>query len=263
MTPDPTVVPPTEKVCRYGNHVIDETDRRGFTTFYSVDEEGNPTKPDEYACHDHDKDHRVKQYLDTGVLTTALMTEAYMDQHDRMRALGVTEENYKPRVRFWFDRFVEECDRVHAAAKLWEREVWFGGKSPDKDDTLTEPYPGLGPPDRAYRKGAKPPEGSLQAFVHAAKFKGYRADVPTGDSGGPLTYLSYTMCGRSIFQVDDDVNGTSVGVILDEDSPQPRGGIKSVTGTADQAVALLLRAILDWKAGRVKFEHKDGVGFGF
>lgn len=261
MTPTPAS---TEKTCRYGNHVIDESDRGGFTTFYSTDKEGNPTKPEEYACRKHDKEQRVKEFKDTGVLTTGLMTEAYLDQDDRRRALGQPIGDYCVNTKLWFDDFVAKCDAVNAVAKRWEREVWFGGQFPDLDDKVTKSDDGLLPRYREYRnKKTGMPEGSLQAFVQAAEWKGYRADVGAGDSGGPVTYLSYTMCGRSIFQVDDDVNNVSVGIILDEDSPSPRGGIKSIHATAEQAVALLQRAVLDWKAGRINFEHKDGVGFGF
>lgn len=260
----PTVAPSTEKICRYGNHVINESDRGGFTTFYHTDADGNPDKPDEYACAKHDKEQRVKEFKATKVLTTRLMTEAYLDQNDRMRALGLTDGNYHPTTKLWFDDFVAECDAVGVAAKRWEREVWFGGQFPDLDDEVTKSDDGLLPRYRTYRnKKTGLPKGSLQAFVIPAQYKGYRADVGAGDSGGPRTYLSYTMCGRSIFQIDDDVNDVSVGIILDEDSPSARGGIKSIHATGKQAIALIQRAVSDWQAGLIKWEHKDGVGFGF
>lgn len=245
------------KTCRHGGHPIDET--RGYVEFVSTDAEGNETGPREYACDRHDKERRVDEFKKTRVLTTRLITEAVFAQSDRRRAMGVSEDEYRPTVKLWFDEFLDDLARVTAAAKVWEREVWFGGEEPHKDDKLTGPYGGLPSwyEERQYLPGVKPPAGSLQAFVDAAKWKGYRADVDG------LTYLSYTMCARSIFQVDDDANETSVGIILDEDSPCPRGGIKSITATADQAVALIERAVADWKAGRVNLTHKDGVGFGF
>lgn len=162
----PTVAPPTEKTCRYGNHVIDESDRGGFTTFFHTDEEGNPDKPDEYACAKHDKEQRVKEFKATKVLTTHLMTEAYLDQNDRMRALGLSDGNYHPTTKLWFDDFVAECDAVSAAAKRWEREVWFGGQFPRPGRRGHQvgrwaPAPLPGVPEQEVLPGGQPP--SLRA----------------------------------------------------------------------------------------------------
>lgn len=258
-----TATETTPKLCRYGNHPIDEQKR--FTTFFSVGEDGKETEPQMYACEVHHLMHRIQEFKDTRVLTTGLMTEAFLAMADRKHALGLhSGDPYREDPpKMWFDEFVDATDTVDAAVKRWEREVWFGSQHPDKDNKITQDDGDL-PRYRTYKnKKTGPPKGSLQAFVIPAQYKGYRADVPAGDSGGPLTYLSYSMCGRSIFQIDDDVNNVSVGIILDEDSPSPRGGIKMVAGRMGQIIDLIERSILDWKAGRIKWEHKDSVGFGF
>lgn len=256
----------TPKICRYGNHPIDEQER--FTTFFSVGEKGEPTKPEEYACEGHYLQHRIQEFKDTRVLTTSLMTEAYLAMADRKHALGLhSNDPYRVDTpKLWFDEFTDAADTVDVAVKRWERQVWFGGQHPDKDNKVTKGTKGSEGLSgyREYRnKKTGAPKGSLQAFVIPAQYKGYRADVPAGDNGGPLTYLSYTMCGRSIFQIDDDVNNVSVGIIVSEDEPSPRGGIKMVSGRMGQIIDLIERSILDWKAGRIVWEHKEGVGFGF
>jgi hypothetical protein len=193
-------------------------------------------------------------YLKDRVLTTRLMMTASLERDRRRRALGLQwDEPYTPSTKLWFDHFMADYDRVDEAFKLWEREVWFGGKEPHKDDTVSRPYPDM-PEFRQYidkRKGA--PAGSLQAFVILAQYHGYRADVDG------VAYLSYSIAGRSVFQID--AGDVSVGYCLDEDSPTPRGGIQSLSCTADRAVTLITRAITDWKDGKVTFAHSKNVGF--
>ena len=99
------------------------------------------------------------------------------------------------------------------------------------------------------------PPGSLQAFVIAAPLKGYSAKVDD------RTYLSYSMAGRSIFQVDAD-DGQFVSIILDETSPTARGGVRTLRARSETAAGLLTLAAEDWKAGRIEFKPSDGVGFG-
>lgn len=251
------------KVCRHGGHVIDE--QRGWVTHVQTDDKGERTRPDEYSCTFHDDLKRVEEYERTRVLRTGLITLAVLEQDRRRRALGLRYDDvYAPTIKLWFDHFMADLERVNVAAKVWEREVWFGGETPDSDPKRVEPYSENMPDTLAYKRDAKGkiklkhvPKRSLQAFVLPAQYKGYRCDVDG------LTYLSYTMCGRSIFQIDDDANGTSVGIILDEDSPTARGGIKSIDATADQAVDLIERAVANWKAGRIVLVHQNGVGFGF
>ena len=245
-----------DKICRYGDHPIAEDDR--YYTFFTVvgAKVGEKAEPESYACEKHETEHRVDEFMKTRVLTTGLIMSAALSHDRRRRDLGIKlDEPFNPTKKLWFDEFMADHDRVGVALKLWEREVWFGGKEPHLDNTMTRPYKNM-PEFREYIDKTKLPEGSLQAFVGPAKYKGYRADVDG------KTYLSYTMCGRSIFQIET-ANGTMVGIILDENSPTPRGGIKGIHATADQAIALIAQAIVDWKEGKINLVHSDGVGLGF
>ena len=243
------------KVCRYGGHDIDENDR--FYTFYTVVDgrAEEDSTPNTYACEKHETEHKVEEFLKDRVLRTSLMVTASLARDRRRRDLGLRwDEPYTPSIKLWFDHFMDDYDRVDEAFKLWEREVWFGGQTPHLDDAVTKPYADM-PEFRQYidkKKGA--PAGSLQAFVIPAKWHGYRADMWDG-----VTYLSYTIAGRSIFQID--APDVSLGYCLDETSPTPRGGIQSLSCTADRAVTLITRAIADWKDGKVTFAHSDAVGF--
>lgn len=196
-------------------------------------------------------------FLKDRILTTRLMLTASLDRDRRRRALGLRlDDNYAPSTKMWFDHFMADYDRVDEAFKLWEREVWFGGQTPHLDDAVTKPYPDM-PEFRQYidkRTGA--PKGSLQAFVIPAEWHGYEAVMEDWDG---VTYLSYTIAGRSIFQIN--AADARVGYCLDESSPTPRGGIQSLYCTADRAVALITRAITDWKYGKVTFVHSKDVGF--
>lgn len=240
------------KLCKTGGHLIPERDM--WHGSFRVDDDGNQVGETTYQCHKHWLRERSAEFVKSRVLHTRLINDATLEQYDRKRLYGLRHDQpYSPGTPLaWFDTFCDDLAAVHAEAKLWERAVWFGGTEPDRDDTLTEDDQyGF----RNYKEGVKPKAG-LQAFVDAAEYKGYKAKV------GDVEYLSYTMCGRSIFQIDapDDV---SVGIILDEDSPSARGGIKSISATRDQAIALIRQAISDWQAGKIKLEHGEGVGFGF
>lgn len=246
------------KLCRHGGHNIDEA--AGYVAFYPADST-DTVEPDEYACREHDEERRVAEYTKTQVLRTSLISRAVLDQDDRRRALGLPRMEYNPAIKLWFDDFCDDLECVNDAAKVWEREVWFGGEHPERDPRRVEPYSENQPETLAYRrnKHGSPraellPVGSLQAFVVPAEYKGYKAEVED------RTYLSYTMCGRSIFQIDR-ADGTFVSIILDEDSPEARGGVRSIDATAEQAIVLIKQAIADWKGGRIHLVHSDGVGF--
>lgn len=243
-TPEPV------KVCRYKGHAIDENDR--CYTFYTVKDDESVL--DSYACEKHEMEQRVEDFMKDRVLRTGLIVTASLERDRRRRALGLRwDEPYTPSTKLWFDYFMDDYDRVDEAFKQWEREVWFGGKEPHKDDAVTRPYLDM-PEFRQYiNKRTGPPAGSLQAFVIPAQYHGYRADVDG------VTYLSYSIAGRSIFQID--AGGDSVGYCLDEDSPTPRGGIQSLSCTADRAVTLITKAIADWKEGKVTLKHSKSVGF--
>lgn len=246
--------------CRTTGHLIHPDDR--YVTFSRTDAEGNIVGAEEYACEPCYYHQKKEEFLSTGVLTTRLLCKATLDAMDRKRSLGLlSRDNYPPGTPLqWFDEFCADLARVEGEVAIWQRQVWFGGKHPELDSTVTEPYSKNMPDEVAYKrkrgeiiKGCIP-EGSLQAFVCGAKWQGYSAKVDG------VTYLSYTICGRSLFQVDAE-DGASVGIILDETSPKARGGIQSIDATADRAIALLQQAVADWQAGRIQLTHDDNVGF--
>lgn len=238
----------TPKVCQHGNHPI----RNGrWVKHFRVDAASVDTEVT-YSCEEHDDERRIKEYRETGILTTRLSMVAALEAYrwGKRSAVGDTS---------WFEYFQAEMGRVTEAFKVWEREVWFGGETPELDPDRVRPYSERLTDILAYKCDATgrklATKGSLQAFVLDAKWKGYRANVAN------TVYLSYTMCGRSIFQIDDS-NGAMVTLILDEDSPTARGGIQGIQCTADKGVTLINKAVEDWKAGRITLVQNEGVGFG-
>ena len=139
---------------------------------------------------------------------------------------------------------------VEAALKAWERAVWFGDAEPNKDNKVTRPAKYI-PESREYKSDSYTlcPEGSLQRFVRRANYKGYRCDVEG------ISYLSYTMCGRSLFQIERGED--RVTVISDETSPDPRSGLQGIHAKASVAKELLERAVADWREGKIKLVRND------
>jgi hypothetical protein len=235
-----------QKTCKFGGEPLPDDNH---VTYYVVDKKTGETTSETYGCREHDLEQRVKEYLDTGNIVTSLWTEA---------AILVERAKYdKAEAPLWAQTLVLAMEPVTVMGKEWERVVWFGGGKPHEDDSMSMPYPGLGLPDKAYREGIQGIEGSLQAFVRPAEWKGYSAEVDG------LEYLSYTMCGRSVFQINDKETGSYVSMIMDEDSPSPRGGIRSINATPAEAIALFTKAIQHWQAGMINLVHGEGVGFGF
>lgn len=183
----------------------------------------------------------IELFQRTGRLQTSLVVEAAV----------LARSSKSCRADEWFNQFYQDFTRVSEVAKIWERRVWLGGHEPHKDDTLTQIIPDM--ECRKYRPTASPPPRSLQAFVWSSKGRPHRADV----SG--LRYLLYTLCGRTVFQIDDPGNSISVGIILAETSPRPQGGIQSISATADQAIGLIHCSIAEWEAGLIQFVQDEKV----
>jgi len=241
------------KMCKYGNHPIQEADR-GFITFYA--RKGGELVEDSYACRKCDQNYRLGLYVTNG----NIKTNTWMDcSLLHLRWEHGDEAKPDPAVL----RLVGEMEPVMALAREWEKKVWFGGKEPHLDDTTTEPYDGLEDmgfrqykeDDKGRRLPGMLPEGSLQAFVLPAEWKGYDAAVEG------LNYTSYTMCGRSIFQIEDAKTHDMVSIILDDASPKPRGGIRSIDSTSAKALEMIQRATEDWEAGKISLVHNEDVGF--
>lgn len=231
------------KVCRFGG---EELVGEGHITYYRRLDD---TTEEEFACRQHDLEHRARNYEESGVITTSLLMQAMLIHSDKVR--GKEPSDWAP----WVDRMMREIEPVWRVGKEWERAVWFGGHEPDKDDAVTEPAPYDGRQYREVRGRLKLPKGSLQAFVIPAEFKGYSAMVDG------LKYISYTIAGRSVFQVEDGA-GAVVSMIMDETSCHPRGGLQAIGARSEQAVEMFQRAIADWQSGRITLSANDGVGIG-
>lgn len=234
-----------KKICKHGGEPLSDDNH---ITYYAVDKEGSTSET--YACREHDLEKRVQEYAETGNTITSLWTEAAL-------LSARAEYKYGAVVPAWATTMVGDMEHVSALGKERERAVWFGGGEPHEDDTMSEPYPGLGLPHKRYQKGIQGIQGSLQAFIRPAKWKGYQAEVDGVD------YLSYSMCGRSVFQINDKETGSYVSMIMDENSPRPLGGVRSINATPTEAIALFKRAIADWQAGKINLVHSEDVGFGF
>lgn len=313
---------PEPRVCRFGDHLIDEIGDRGIVTFTTVEIESG-VRSETYACFACDRDDRIAEYGKTGIIRSKVWMDASMRRYEReyirehlkstdsreiRTCLGYAErlgarlakeqaaygqpldaataeqlrrvtepldaqsaDAYLAAIeavfcgdaRYWFDRLTAEMDPAEKIAKVWEREVWFGGEDRSQDDRFTEPYSANMPEHRAYLRktdgyGARADvlaPGSLQALVVPAKSRGFAAEV------GGVKYMSYSLAGRHLFQIEDATS--LVGFISDETSPEASGGIQGVVGRGEALVALFQRAIDDWKAGKVDLKPSDGVGLGF
>jgi len=244
------------KVCRHCGCEIQDND--GYIEYFRQ-KEGQEEPEVTHGCRDCDKAIRIKDYEETGIIRDRIWMDATLIHHDM-------ENGRKPAdAAPWVTKLVGEMEPIKAVGKEWERRVWFGGHEPWKDDTVTQPYDGLSgfmdlrqykEDDKGRRLPGVLPEGSLQALVVPARNSGFGAEVDG------VKYLSYTMCGRSIFQCEDTESGQFVSVILDEDSPSPRGGIRSICATPKMAFLLLGRAITDWEAGLIDLQPNQ-AGFGF
>jgi len=235
-----------------GNLIPDEAP---FITTVSI----NTSTGDRRETFTHDECdflRRKADYADTGVIRSKLWLDAALIHQGR------EFKNVKLRSAHrdgpWVDKVIGEMAPIEEIAKEWEQVVWFGGQTPWEDDTVTEPYPGL--PEhmgcRSYKDEQGPPPGSLQEFVVNATYKGYGAKVEG------IQYLSYSMCGRSIFQIaPEGQEDTYISIILDETSAVPRGGVNKLQATPSMALELVQTAIQHWEDGKIKLEHGEDIGF--
>lgn len=196
----------------------------------------------------------VTEYLETGVIVTHLWTAAILSWYDKSQ--GIEKPDWAP----WMGRLMTEMETVEAAGKAFQAAVWFGGQEPWNDPSLTEPFPGFQELQQykkdAYGKRIKHGiPGSLQAFVLAAEYHGYSSTV------GNHEYISYSMAGRSIFQVSKPSTGHYVSFIFDETSPNPRGGVRSIHAHPKEAVRMFTHAILNWQEGKIQLVQGESIGF--
>jgi hypothetical protein len=239
------------KRCTEGGHLIlpDE----GYAFSFTTDAEGNQVGETRYTCLSHKRAQTWDEYEKTGSLTMRTILDAQQAQFGRKRALGLDiEAPYREgTVLFLFDRVMLEKERVDEALKRWERAVWFDGTEPHKNPDVTDPDPDF-PDHPAFFRYKRDAKGRLRRDL----MTGLQKIVATGPGGrrsvmvGDMTYITFSSAGRSAFQAEAD-DGTYVQVILDEDSPSPRGGLNGIGCTADRAIELFDRAIADWKAGKI------------
>ena len=219
-------------ICSRTNHPISDN---AYVTLY---EEG---KPDRYECLAHAHERYLREYAQSKLLTTQLLQLASLEKYRPMPILN--------------QRALLEISQasvlIQAAIKTWEATVWFGGDQPWLDSKRVENNGHF----ISYKKvnGKIPtdalPPNSLQAFVIPAPWKGYQAQV------GTLLYRSYTICGRSLFQIEE--GDYFLSICCDETSPQPRSGLQGIQATLPDALRFLERAVADWKGGVIRLEHEE------
>ena len=226
--------------CKWCNKWIDSKSVK--ISYHTVNSE---TKQDltEYAHTKCDTLKMIETYERTKIITTRLYTAATLEQYDRGRktvqklatkinSFDIEYSAYDDNAPEWIDSVVSDMRVIEALEREWEMAVWFGGKLPTYYSLTKNPNP-----------------GSLQEFVQKAPYKGYSATV------GDNTYHSYTICGRSQFQIECKEH--YVNLILDETGTQLCGGIQGIYAPALVAYDLIEQATNDWKAGLIHLKKSD------
>lgn len=155
-------------------------------------------------------------------------------------------------VRPWLVAIAKEMKPTEAAAREWEREVWFGGHHPEQDDERTvEDKRGK----RVYRTNERDkiltttfPPGSLQRL-----YDGFGSAVKCVHDGVTYSLMS-TMC-RVVVQIETEK--TRVVIRLTEDYARPTACFYGGEGKVEDFEPLIRQAIEAWKAGALKFEPRD------
>lgn len=174
----------------------------------------------EAVCFGCDDAQRLREYLDTGVLTTKFMVRASIENVHREYGKGVSD----PVAAEALARAWASTEAVQRAAKELERTVWFGG---------------------------------LAEQVRAAELRGFRAAFEI--AGEKHDVLVWSCAGRVVFTIEPADEGSHVSVICAEKGDQSTMGIHGIRATEQQAVAMLSGACAAWSSG-MRFERDDKVG---
>lgn len=186
---------------------------------------------------------RAAIYTSEGNLTTGLYHHACTEE-----ALSQSR-NQPERLKPWLRALLASLRPAMAAVVEWEREVWFGGKYPDRDDAYTE-TDRFG--DRVYRttNDRVPlrmyPKSSLQRLFAKATHGSQKCVLDD------TTYRVHASCCRVLFQIEREK--TVVVIRLTEDQPRATACLYGVEGKAENIEPLLRKAIGDWKLGAMTFE---------
>lgn len=174
----------------------------------------------EAVCFDCNDAEKLREYLDTGVLTSSLMTRATIESVRREYGKGVAN----PTQRDLLARAWAATEAIQRAAKEFERVVWFGGFAEQE---------------------------------RAAKHRGWRAAFDL--AGEQHKVLVWSCAGRVVFTIEPDDESRQTSVICAEDENRSTMGIQGVCATEQQAIAMLHGATVAWARG-MRFERDDKVG---
>jgi hypothetical protein len=174
----------------------------------------------EAICFNCDDAQRLREYIETGILTTTFMIRASIENVRREYGERVLD----PVARDALARAWTSTEAVQRAAKEFERLVWFGG---------------------------------LQPQVRAAEHRGFRAGFEV--AGEKYDVLSWSCAGRVVFTIEPADESRHISVICAEDEDRSTMGIQGIYATEQQAIAMLSGACAAWGRG-MRFERDDKVG---
>jgi len=181
----------------------------------------------EVICFDCSNNEEFKEYIDTKVLTTHLVTNNWMklfyllETNREPKRVSISNQNELRDLRYRLDIQIAILD-IQKKIKEFETKIWFGG---------------------------------LQEIVRASTVKGVSAKTEKDEN---FCVLTYSMCGRTMFTIEDDLG--SITLITDETSKDPCMGLQGIRANVGYATYLLNFAIEKWENKTLKFKDDSKVG---
>jgi hypothetical protein len=177
-------------------------------------------------CFDCDRKEVMAEYIKTKRLSTKLI----MDNMSKLYDI-----NMKDDWRFKNTDFLKQlkhrvdiqlaADNIQEKIREFEKHVWFGG---------------------------------LQKIVRASKVKGVSAKTTDFHN---FCVLTYSMCGRTMFTIENDKN--SITTITSEDGDEYGCmGLQGINATEEAALELLQCAITMDRNNELRFEDDTKVSMG-
>jgi len=190
-------------------------------------------------CLPCQREIRLRQYEETGRITTSLMTENYLDTWKWLeRGEGPEPKRCQLLLRGSLDRLAD-------LVKKFDREAWL----PTED-------------------------GGLHAQVDASEKSGMSADTDALKDFGVAKFMTWVSAGRVLIQVEDPTGARVTLITVEkhndhkylggkpEDYPKHRMGIQGIDATEEEATLLLTNALAAFKAGSLTLHDDTDVGIG-
>lgn len=201
-----------------------ESLERGYSSRWKGDE------CKEVICFDCDKREKVHEHIQTGHISTSFMMDCLMASMDLLRN------------HFGRDKYDYQSEKqILEMLALDERDC------PEKDKLKLRVHLST------VRISAK-----IKEFESKVWFKGLQDMVLATNERGisarkdAFKVLTWTGMGRTMITFEDDKS--SVTCVADETSKESRTGYHGISGTGEQALALIDRAITLYESGELKFE---------